>query len=239
MLRPWNRSGKTRIPCERLASEVADVEAAIALVRSGVATTITLTSLRLLSSSLTACESGGRQGVRLEASFWRRTIWAISSSAESTAGKRGTSKQATAALVTMADPARVLFVEDDLGLAGIVVRHLRARGHDADGPFGRGALELVAQASPKRRPARHKFRAPPVGPLRGGGLRAAGSPPVYVVSATSMPPARLREFGLAGFLPKPFAVSTLIEIVERHHADTGGDGTIAPTRPPQGEIDAF
>jgi FixJ family two-component response regulator len=55
-----------------------------------------------------------------------------------------------------------------------------------------------------------------------------------------MPPARLREFGLAGFLPKPFAVSTLIEIVERHHADTGGDGTdSADTPAPQGEIDAF
>jgi hypothetical protein len=56
---------------ERLASEVADVEAAIALVRSGVATTITLTSLRFaqqLSDSLAA--GAAAQGVRLEASFW-------------------------------------------------------------------------------------------------------------------------------------------------------------------------
>jgi len=56
---------------ERLASEVADVEAAIALVRSGVATTITLTSLRFaqqLSESL--AKSAAAQGVRLEASFW-------------------------------------------------------------------------------------------------------------------------------------------------------------------------
>jgi len=56
---------------ERLASEVADVGAAIALVRSGVATTITLTSLRFaqqLSDSLAAAAAA--QGVRLEASFW-------------------------------------------------------------------------------------------------------------------------------------------------------------------------
>ena len=71
--------------------------------------------------------------------------------------------------------------------------------------------------------------------LRGGGLRAAGSPPVYVVSATSVPPARLREFGVAGFLPKPFAVATLIEIVEREHSDAeGAEGPV-----PQGGLDAF
>ena len=63
---------KTPYPlAERLASEVADVEAAIALVRSGVATTITLTSLRFaqqLSDSLAAAAAA--QGVHLEASFW-------------------------------------------------------------------------------------------------------------------------------------------------------------------------
>ena len=143
----------------------------------------------------------------------------------------------------MADPARVLFIEDDLGLAGIVVRHLRARGHDARTvPSAEEALELVASGF---RPSVVLLDINLPGAsgwdlLRGGGLRASGSPPVYVVSATSMLPARLREFGLAGFLPKPFAVSTLIEIVERHHADTGGDGTDgADVSAPQGDIDAF
>jgi DNA-binding response OmpR family regulator len=51
--------------------------------------------------------------------------------------------------------------------------------------------------------------------LRGPELAAAGSPPVYVVSATSIPSARLREFNVAGFLPKPFALPTLVEMVER------------------------
>jgi hypothetical protein len=57
---------------------------------------------------------------------------------------------------------------------------------------------------------------------------------VYVVSATSVPPARLREFGVAGFLPKPFALPTLIEIVERHHNEDGAEGTA-----PQGGFDAL
>ena len=55
----------------RLASEVADVDAAIALVRSGVATEITLTGLRFaqrLADSLRAAAAS--EGVHLKASFW-------------------------------------------------------------------------------------------------------------------------------------------------------------------------
>jgi hypothetical protein len=55
------------------------------------------------------------------------------------------------------------------------------------------------------------------------------------VSATSVPPARLREFGVAGFLPKPFAVPTLVEIVERHRDEVDGREATAP----QGGFDAF
>ena len=138
----------------------------------------------------------------------------------------------------MTDSARVLFVEDDGGLAGIVVRHLRARGHDA---------RAVASAEEAVDLVRSGFRPTVVlldinlpgasgwDLLRSGGLRAAGSPPVYVVSATSVPPARLREFGVAGFLPKPFAVPTLIEIVERHR----GRGRRRRNRRPSGRIRCF
>ena len=138
----------------------------------------------------------------------------------------------------MADSARVLFVEDDGALAGIVIRHLRARGHDA---------RAVASAEEALDLVRSGFRPTVVlldinlpgasgwDLLRSGGLRAAGSPPVYVVSATSVPPARLREFDCAGYLPKPFAVSTLVEIVERHHSEADG----ADTSVSQGGFDAF
>jgi DNA-binding response OmpR family regulator len=49
------------------------------------------------------------------------------------------------------------------------------------------------------------------GPLRPGVDR----PPVVVVSALTIPPRRLREFGVAGYLPKPFAPATLLDLVER------------------------
>lgn len=123
----------------------------------------------------------------------------------------------------MADPsARVLFIEDDTGLAAVVVRHLRARGHDARSVIS--AEEAVELVDAGYRPTIVLLDINLPGAsgwdlLRTGGLRAAGSPPVYVVSATTVPAARLREFGITGFLPKPFALPTLIEIVERHRGE--------------------
>ncbi len=124
----------------------------------------------------------------------------------------------------MAEPARVLFVEDDAGLAGIVVRHLRARGHDARAVAS--AEEAVDLLGSGFRPTVVLLDINLPGAsgwdlLRTGALVAAGSPPVYIVSATSVAPARLREFGVAGFLPKPFALPTLIEVVERPGSGSG------------------
>jgi hypothetical protein len=56
---------------ERLAGELADVEASIALVSSGVASSITLTGLRFGQQLVDRLgPSAARGGVELEASFW-------------------------------------------------------------------------------------------------------------------------------------------------------------------------
>ncbi|MGD0248402.1 MAG: response regulator [Candidatus Limnocylindrales bacterium] len=135
-------------------------------------------------------------------------------------------------------PARVLLIEDDLPLATIVAKHLRARGHQA---------RIAASAEEATETIRAGYRPTIVlldinlpgesgwSFLRAGGLDAVGKPPVFVVSATAVPHSRLREFNCAGFLPKPFAVSTLIEIVERHH----GEADEAEASAPQGGFDAF
>jgi DNA-binding response OmpR family regulator len=135
-------------------------------------------------------------------------------------------------------PSRILLIEDDLPLAHIVAKHLRARGHDAR--IAASAEEAVEQLTAGYRPTIVLLDINLPGDsgwafLRSGALDVAGKPPVYVVSATTVPPSRLREFGCAGYLPKPFAVSTLIEIVERHHSDADGAGTSVP----QGGLDAF
>lgn len=56
---------------ERLAGELADVEASIALISSGVASSITLTGLvfgQQVAEQLKA--TAKRRGVHLEATFW-------------------------------------------------------------------------------------------------------------------------------------------------------------------------
>lgn len=119
----------------------------------------------------------------------------------------------------MANPAaRVLFVEDDAGLAAVVTRHLRARGHDAR--VAGSAEEAVEMVRSGYRPTVVLLDINLPGAsgwelLRSGALTSADAPAVYVVTATTIPPARLREFAVAGFLPKPFAMSTLVEVVER------------------------
>ena len=136
-----------------------------------------------------------------------------------------------------ATPARVLLVEDDLPLATTVAKLLRARGHEARvAPSAEEAAEMI-RAGYRPTVVLLDINLPGDSGwsfLRSGVLKPAGDPPVFVVSATAVPAARLREFDCAGYLPKPFAVPTLIEIVERHHSEA--DGTEAA---PQGGLDAF
>jgi DNA-binding response OmpR family regulator len=135
-------------------------------------------------------------------------------------------------------PARVLLVEDDLPLAMIVSKHLRARGHEAR--VAASAEEAAEAIQTGYRPTIVLLDINLPGEsgwefLRSGVLAAAGGPPVFVVSATTVQTSRLREFGCAGYLPKPFAVPMLVEIVERHHAEADG----AETSAPQGGLDAL
>jgi DNA-binding response OmpR family regulator len=118
----------------------------------------------------------------------------------------------------------VLLVEDDEPLAQVVARHLRARGYsvevattveEADRALANGLQPSVVLLDINL-PDDTGWAF-----LRGGRLAAAGSPPVYVVSATAVSSARLHEFGVAGYLPKPFAMPTLMEIVQRQGRTDG------------------
>ena len=123
----------------------------------------------------------------------------------------------------------VLLIEDDEALTAVVARHLRARGFEATvAPSTEDALRVVASGC---RPTVVLLDINLPGEsgwafLRSGALAAAGSPPVFVVSATAVSAARLHEFGVAGYLPKPFAMPTLMQIVSRPgRATSGADDT--------------
>jgi DNA-binding response OmpR family regulator len=140
----------------------------------------------------------------------------------------------------MPDPnrprARVLLVEDDLTLSGIVARHLTARGHEVRAAESAEVASEIVRTGWTPTVVLLDINLPGESGwslLRGNSLGPAGSVPVYIVSATAVPPARLREFQIAGFLPKPFAMPVLVEVVER------SCGCPEPGRAYEGGIDAL
>ena len=118
----------------------------------------------------------------------------------------------------MPSTSRLLLVEDDEPLAGLLSAHLRARGYTVMvAPTAEAAQDaLVGGDRPDlllldiNLPGETGWSL-----LRSDAFNAAGRPPVIVASAMSVSPARLREFGVAGYLPKPFALDTLRSTIER------------------------
>jgi DNA-binding response OmpR family regulator len=115
-------------------------------------------------------------------------------------------------------PEPVLFVEDDDSLRTVIARHLRLRG-----------IEVTEAASAED--AREQLAAglhPSVvlldlnlpgdtgwSLLRGGPLADATGPPIVIVSAIPVSQRQLAEHRVAGYLPKPFPLETLVATVER------------------------
>jgi DNA-binding response OmpR family regulator len=112
----------------------------------------------------------------------------------------------------------VLIIEDDEGLRRILARHLASHGFrvaEADSAEAAGAL-LDEGVRPGlilldlNLPGGTGWEF-----LRCRSLDDAGRPPVVVTTATTVSPRRLREHQVAGYLPKPFAMETLVATVER------------------------
>jgi DNA-binding response OmpR family regulator len=112
----------------------------------------------------------------------------------------------------------VLLIEDDENLRPILARHLASRGF---------RVAQAASAEPAARQLSLGLRPELVildlnlpgrtgwDFLRGPSLMEAGRPPVVVMTATTVNPTRLRELEIVGYLPKPFAMETLVALVER------------------------
>lgn len=128
----------------------------------------------------------------------------------------------------MADhvPGPILIVEDDDPLAALVARHLIAHGWPTD--VVRSTEEAERRLATGIRPSLLLLDINLPGEtgwalLRGRAYAEAGRPRVVVVSATRISSSRLREFGIAGYLPKPFAMETLLETVRRQAAGAADD----------------
>jgi len=114
--------------------------------------------------------------------------------------------------------ASVLLVEDDESLRRILARHLAAHGYAVDeAASAEDAERLLAEGA---RPGVIVLDINLPGAtgwdlLRGAALDRAGSPPVVISSALTINPRRLTEFGVAGYLPKPYALETLMDTLSR------------------------
>ena len=114
--------------------------------------------------------------------------------------------------------ASLLIVEDDEALRTTLARHLRGHGYtvveadSAEDALGalRGGLRPALVILDINLPGDTGWSL-----LRDQALAAAGKPPVVVASATAINPRRLREFDVAGYLPKPFPLETLVSTIER------------------------
>jgi CheY-like chemotaxis protein len=122
------------------------------------------------------------------------------------------------------EQASVLIVEDDEALRRILARQLRATGRTVtEAASAEEASDVLAEGL---RPGVVLLDLNLPGDtgwdfLRGPDLSRAGSPPVLVSSATTVSPKRLAEFGVAGYLPKPCPMDTILDAVER--LSTGGN----------------
>jgi DNA-binding response OmpR family regulator len=115
---------------------------------------------------------------------------------------------------------KVLIVEDEATLRGIIARNLSARGHEvAEADSVREALNCLDVEQPDlllldiNLPDRTGWDL-----LRH--LKAEDNPlPVVIVSAVRMNPERLAEFKPLAYLPKPFPLDALMRIVEGEGAE--------------------
>jgi Response regulator containing CheY-like receiver, AAA-type ATPase, and DNA-binding domains len=115
----------------------------------------------------------------------------------------------------MGTSKKVLLVEDEATLRGIIARNLVARGHTVtEADSARQALARLSEARPDLMLLDINL------PDRSGWdilreMRSRGwDVPVVIISAVRVSPARLEEFRPLAFLPKPFPLEALLRVVE-------------------------
>ena len=118
----------------------------------------------------------------------------------------------------MSARSHVLLIEDDEPLSAILSTYLQARGYEVTVSATAEAAQSALSGGLRPDIVLLDINLPGEtgwSVVRSDALTTAGSPPVVVASAMSVSPDRLREYGVAGYLPKPFALETLRSTIDR------------------------
>jgi DNA-binding response OmpR family regulator len=121
-------------------------------------------------------------------------------------------------------PGSVLLVEDEDVLRDALADALRRRGIDTVdvGSAEDAAAQLTGGFQPSlvfldlNLPGRSGWDL-----LREELAPAPGRPPIVLLTALSVDPSRMRQFGVGGYLPKPFALATFLDTAQRFLAAAG------------------
>jgi DNA-binding response OmpR family regulator len=124
------------------------------------------------------------------------------------------------------DDRSILLVEDDAALAETLERYLGA--HRLSVTVAGSAEDAARLLSSGMRPGLVILDINLPGKtgwdlLRDQVYLQSGSPPVVITTATNVAPRRLREFPIAGYLPKPFPIPALMSAIDRLLPVAGGE----------------
>ena len=123
----------------------------------------------------------------------------------------------------------ILLVDDDEAFVDLIARHLRAHGYEVATAGSVVATHRLLDEGLQPALLILDINLPDDSGwslLRDDSLVAAGSPPVVIMSGTQIRPERLREFHVAGYLPKPVSMSLLTSCIDRFVRQSGA---IVPT----------
>jgi two-component system, response regulator PdtaR len=118
----------------------------------------------------------------------------------------------------------VLLIDDDDVFVDLVQRHLEAHGYAVTTAGSVDAARRLLASGTRPALLILDINLPDDSGwslLRDGSLAAAGSPPVVIMSGTQIRPERLREFHVAGYLPKPVSMALLTSCINRFINDPG------------------
>jgi len=118
----------------------------------------------------------------------------------------------------------VLLVDDDDVFVDLVQRHLRAHGYAVATAGSVAAAREALRSGSRPRLVILDINLPDDSGwtlLRDGSLTGVGAPPVVIMSGTQIRPERLREFQVAGYLPKPVSMTLLTSCIERFSGEPG------------------